>query len=245
MDQIASTSQIALGQQPNVVGKGVQQRTITQNSYGTLSLQTGLMNHFNQIVQYNVNLKQMLYQYSDTVEESLIIGDKGSYFLKIVDPKEYGTQPIQVYINISSSYSEQDRADIKAIAMANAQNGGMDIIDFIEHILLSRTPNQAVKGMKMALNKKIKEQSENAKAQQQAEQAGAQQAIQLKASLEAAQQELKENNENWRTQFKVLNENMIELQRLMQNQPPTSPLLTQMGQQQQAAQAQPQEPIPQ
>lgn len=204
MDEIASVSQIALGQQQGPTGKAVQQRTISQNSYGTAALQTSIMNHFNQIVQYNVDLKQMLYSRQDTVEEALTIGDEGSYLLKILDPKDFGTQQFQVYIDIFSTYSEQDRADIKAIAMANAQNGGIDLIDFIEHILLSRTPNQAVEGLKLSRNKQIKDQQMNAAAEQQAQ--GAQMAAlqEQKALLEASMIQLKEGNENWRTVQEIL-----------------------------------------
>lgn len=205
MDEIASVSQIALGQQSGATGKAVQQRTITQNSFGTLALQTSIMNHFNQVMQYNVDLKQMLYSYNkESIEEALIIGDEGSYLLKILDPKEFGTQQFQVYMDIFSTYSEQDRADIKAIAMANAQNGGIDLIDFIEHILLSRTPNQAVEGLKLSRNKQIKEQQVQAQAQQQAE--GQQMAAlqEQKALLEASMVQLKEGNENWRTVQEIL-----------------------------------------
>lgn len=204
MDEIASVSRIALGQQAGATGKAVQQRTIAQNSYGTAALQRSIINHFNQVVQYNVNLKQMLYSTQDSVEEALTIGDEGSYLLRILDPKDFGTQQFQVYIDIFSTYSEQDRADIKAIAMANAQNGGIDLIDFIEHILLSRTPKQAVEGLKLSRNKQIKEQNEQAKSQQQAEGQQAAALQEQKALLEASLIQQKELNENWRTVQKIL-----------------------------------------
>lgn len=240
MEEIASISRIALGQQTSTTGKGVQQRTITQNSYGTAKLQESIMSHFNQIMQYNVNLKQMLISYGEPTKETLYLGREGVAIIDIMDPKEFGTQQFEMYLDIFSTYSEQDRADIKAIAMANAQNGGIDLIDFIEHILLSRTPNQAVAGLKLSKNKAIKEQQQAAMAEQQQAIQGEQAIVEQKAMYEANQQQLKEYNENWRTLVKAMEEQKLMMAQLLANAPPESPLLTQMAAQNQAA-AQPQE----
>ena len=204
MEEIVSISRIALGQQTSTTGKGVQQRTISQNSYGTAKLQESIMQHFNQVMQYNVNLRQMLISYGEPIKEPLYLGREGVAIIDIMDPKEFGTQQFEIYLDIFSTYSEQDRADIKAIAMANAQNGGIDLIDFIEHILLSRTPNQAVAGLKLSRNKQIKDQNAQAQAQAQAEGQQAAALQEQKALLEASLIQQKEMNENWRTVQKIL-----------------------------------------
>jgi hypothetical protein len=81
MNEIASVSNISLGQNQNTIGKGVQQNTINQNSYGLAPMFYGLMHHFERILQYNVDLQQMIWSFEDSIEESLVIGDEGSFLI--------------------------------------------------------------------------------------------------------------------------------------------------------------------
>lgn len=57
MNAYASVSEISLGQQPGTVGKGVQEKTILQNSKGIATINWSIMKHFQDVVQYNVNMK--------------------------------------------------------------------------------------------------------------------------------------------------------------------------------------------
>lgn len=235
MDQTASISRIAMGQQTAVVGKGVQQNTIEQNSYGTMALMWGIMKHFNKVVQYNVNLKQFLYQFHDSVDEALTIGDKGSFLLKILNPREFGTQPLKVFLNILSTLDPAQRAELKSIALSEAQNGKLDTVDYIDHILIAKTLNQAAKGMRYAKNKQIKEMEKQGAAQAQASMQHDADLQHAAAMQEAALIQLKEDNANFRKEIEVLSKMQMELMtRLEQGAPPPSPLsaeLSQMGMQ--------------
>lgn len=231
MEMICSVSKIALGQQGAVIGKSVQEQTINQNSYGTASLMWGLMKHFNQVLQYNVNLKQMLYQFQDTVEESLIIGDEGSYLLKILNPQEFGTQPLMVFMDIASTLDPQQRLELKSIALSEAQNGKLDTVDYVEHILMAPTLNQAVKGLKYSRNKIAKEQEAAAMQQQQMQMQHQADMLNQKALNDASLIQVKEDNANFRAEIQALSKNFeMLLQRMQAGPPSVSPLSMQMQQ---------------
>jgi hypothetical protein len=245
MEEIASVSRIAMGQQTNTIGKGVQQNTINQNSYGTAMMFWNLLQFYREVLQYNVNLKQMLYQFKDSVEESLVIGDEGSYLLKILNPREFGTQPLMVFIEVNDILDPNQKERIKSIALAQAQNGAIDVVDYIEHVELSKSANQMVAGLKYSRNKNVRKvedsQAKASQAQMQHEANLKQQEIMGKAAV----QQLADDNANWREELKALSKQLTELQKMfgangMPPPPPPSPLQEQM-----AAADQPPAPQPQ
>ncbi len=224
MNMITSVSQIALGQQGAVVGKAVQENTIERNSYGTATLMWGLMRHFNMVLQYNVNLKQMLYQFSDSVEESLIIGDEGSYLLKILNPQEFGTQPLMVFLELANTLDPVMRQEIRTIALSQAQNGNMDLVDYIDNVLLKPTAKQAVQGLKDARNKADREAKANAQAENQMATEQQQNVIAAQALTEAELIQIKEDNANFRTMYDAQAKMLLQMQdQLAQLQPPVQP----------------------
>lgn len=230
MEMYASVSRIALGQQGAVIGAKVQETTIAQNSFGTMTLMWDIMKHFNKVLQYNVNLVQLLYQFKDSVRESLNIGDGASYLLDILHPEEFGTQKLLVFINILSTLDADERDQLRTIALSEAQNGRLDTVDFVEHILGARTIKQATKGLKFAKNKQHKELKAQAEAQaasQMQHEANLQQADTLK---EAALTQLKEDNANFRAMIAALSKDMSQLMAMIQERPPQSPLMDAMAQ---------------
>ena len=236
MEERVSVSRIALGQQANTVGKGVQQNTINQNSYGTAQLMYGLMKFFNDVLQYNVDLKQLLYSKSDTVEEGLLIGDAGSELLKILNPREFGTQPLLVYMQNNSVLDPAQREAIRTIALSQAQNGGLDLVDFIENIYLAKTVNQTVRGLKRAKNKQVREEAKKAQAQMQAEQAFEAAETEKTIYGEGVLIQLKELNANFREAMKVAATNPQVAQAFAEMQPTMEQVLATMQP--------PQEPAP-
>jgi hypothetical protein len=229
MEMICSVSKIALGQQGAVIGKSVQEQTINQNSYGTATLMWGLMKHFNQVLQYNVNLKQMVYQFTESVEESLNIGETGSYLLKIMEPEEFGTQPFMVYLDISNALDPQQRAELKSIALSEAQNGRLDTVDYIEHIMMAPTLNQAVRGLKYSREKQ-RQKTETAQMQQSQMQMQHEADIAMqKAQNDAALLQVKEDNANFRAELQAISKNLqVVLQRIQGGIDGISPLTMQM-----------------
>jgi hypothetical protein len=249
MEMYASVSRIALGQQGAVVGKGVQENTIAQNSYGTLSLNWHILRHFKKIIQYNVNLKQLLYQFSDSLDEALTIGDEASYLLRVLDPKQFGTQKFKAYVDIQSALDEQVRGELRTIALSEAQNGKLDTVDFIEHVLMSRTMNQAVKGLKQARNKTHKEMMAQQQSATQAEMQHQADMAHQAAINQAALQQNKEDNANWRAELAAVAKNLdLLMQKLSEGPPVVSPLTVELGamnQPQPEQQMPPQEQMPQ
>lgn len=76
-----------------------------------------MMKHFNDVMQYNVNLKQMQYLFKDAPQEELVIGDEGSELLDILNPQEFGTQRLVTYIEIGSIIDQQMKENIRTIAL--------------------------------------------------------------------------------------------------------------------------------
>jgi hypothetical protein len=230
MEETVSVSRIALGQQQNTVGKGVQQNTINQNSYGTATLMWGMMKHFNNIMQYNVNLKQMQYLFKEGAQEELVIGDEGSEVLDILDPQEFGTQKLLTYIEIGSVIDQQMKENIRTIALSEAQNGRLDTVDYIDYVLLADTAKQTVSGLRYARSKQEQKLSQQQQASTEAQ-------MQHEAALKDAEnmskailEQLKQNNENWRKLADIMKDNPAMANLLAGTQPPISPALTEMEQ---------------
>ena len=239
MEVICSISRIALGQQGAVIGKSVQEQTINQNSYGTATLMWGLMKHFNQVLQYNVNLKQMLYQFEDTVEEALVIGDEGSYLIDILNPQEFGTQPLMVFLDIASTLDPQQRAELKSIALSEAQNGKLDTVDYVEHILMAPTLNQAIRGLKYSKAKQDKANRENMMEQQQMQTQSQMLIENQKSQNQAALIQLREDNANFRAEIAAVSKNInLLMQKFNEGITGISPLTQQMEMSAQAQQQQ-------
>lgn len=240
MDEIASVSQISLGQQGYTVGKGVQQNTINQNSFGLAPMISGLMQHYQRIIQYNVDLQQLLWSLSDSIDEEMIIGDDGSRLLNLIDPKEFGTQLMKVSLKINDPTDDQQKQRIQSVALAAAQNRELSFIDYVEYIEFAKTSTQMLKGLKHSIEKKEKQSL-------QANQMANQQTMQHEAALaeqqalnEAALLQLEQNSANWREAVKALKDQMGALAIMLAQVPTQSPLMTQLEQANQAAEQPPQ-----
>ena len=233
MNEIVSTSDVALGQKSNV-GKGVQENIIAQNTYGSAPLFWGTLEHFRDIIQYNVNLKQLQYANSDSVEESLTIGDKGSYLLKILNPSEFGMQKFRLYIELNSALDATQKQRIQSLALAAAQNGQIGFIDYLEHIELSKSKEEMLKGMKLSEKKRVTELQKANREKMQHEADLGSQAIQGKHAMEQSIQD----NENYRTELKVIADlvkdmkaTQDDLLKILAEQPALSPLTANQQQQ--------------
>ena len=234
MNEIVSTSDISLGQQRTTIGKAVQENTVAQNTYGAAPLIWGTLKHFEDIIQYNVNLKQLRYSMSDSIDESLTIGDKGSYLLKILDPKEFGTQKFRVYLELNSALDNNQKDRIKSLALAAAQNGQMSVIDYIQNIEMAKSSPEMLKGMKLAEKRKKTEAQKNAQAGMQHEADLGMQQMEGQYSM----QQNKEDNANYRAELasttelvKEMKVGMDALLKTLSEQPPLSPLTTNQQQQ--------------
>lgn len=245
MEERVSVSRIALGQQPNTVGKGVQLNTINQNSYGTAGMMYGLMKFFNNVMQYNVDLKQLILSHTNTTEEALLIGDEGAELLEILDPKEFGTQPLMVYMQINSVLDQQQKELIRTIALSQAQNGNLDLVDFIENIFMANTANQTVRGLKRAKNKAIREQAKRDQATMQAEQAFEAAQTEKQIYGQGVLIELKELNANYRELLKTAKDNPAVAEAMTGLQPTMEQVMAQMQPPQEQLPPQEQPPVQQ
>jgi hypothetical protein len=133
--------------------------------------------------------------------------------------------------------------------LSEAQNGKLDTVDFIEHVLMSRTMNQAVKGLKQARNKTHKEMMAQQQSATQAEMQHQADMAHQAAINQASLQQNKEDNANWRAELAAVAKNLdLLMQKLSEGPPVVSPLTIELGamnQPQPEQQMPPQEQMPQ
>jgi len=223
MKRILSTSDIALGQPQEYMGFNTTQSTISQNAIGTAYLFDGFMEWLVLNMRYAVNQSKLIYTNSDSNEASFIVGDRGLVFLKLF--KSLRFEEIFTKLNINDQMDEKQKQRIIQIAQAVAQNQGISMLDY-----LKIEKSSSVTEAENILEYSLKEQENKQSKQAQAEQEAAGQLDQSKVVVEAALQQLKDDNANYRAEVQALSKNIGDLLKLMQNQPPASPLQAQMAQ---------------
>lgn len=236
MKKIMSTSDIAMGQQQSYTGYKTSQNTIAQNALGTAYLFDGTLEWVTLNMRYAANVQKNLYVSNDTLDASIVVGDRGVVQLKLF--KELTFEQLYVQLNINDQMDEEQKKRITDIALAAAQNSQISLLDY-----LSIESANSVTEAKNRIEYSIKE-TENK--QQKAQAAGSQEQVQQIAAekfYEAQLIQLKEDNANYRADVAALTKNVELLLKQMQQAPPTSPIEQQMAQanQPQQGQMQPQQ----
>lgn len=132
MEEIVNIPAMALGQQQAVVGLGVQQNTIAQSTLGTLNYYDGFLKYVENVLQHSINVQKMVLDYDekDTITKFNIVGRTRSKILKISN--DFRFEDIGVYIDANDMVEPAAKQRILAIAQAMAQNGLMEMIDFVK-----------------------------------------------------------------------------------------------------------------
>lgn len=180
VNEIMSLPRIAQGFQTNVIGKGVQQKTIAQSSLGLASLFENLFKFNKLLLQYSVNLAKQLYANDDKNEYApMIVGERGMKVIKIT--KDYMFEDVLIDISPRDIITEQQRVSLTAMAQAWAQNGLLNPMDYLQ-MLKSDTLTELENDWEYSIRDKERKEKE----QQQAQYAQQQQMLQMQ--LQANQQ---------------------------------------------------------
>lgn len=130
MEEIVNIPQMALGQQQAVVGLGVQQNTIAQSTLGVLNYYDGFLKYIENILQHSINVQKLVLDYEKTTTGLNIVGKTKSKVLKISD--DFKFDDFGIYLDANDMIEPAAKQRILTIAQAMAQNGLMDMLDFVK-----------------------------------------------------------------------------------------------------------------
>lgn len=188
MEEIVSIPAVALGTQTDVIGKGVQQRTITQATLGQKSFYNSLMEHYRQKLQYGFNVAKLLYTESPETVKLLPISEKETYLLKVT--KKFRAEDVGIYIKPNDPIEAKDMQIFEQAILGFMQNinapGALEGLKTSLNLIKADTYTDALDKIEkqIRLNKKSQALMQQAQAQataQEQQQAGiiAQQTIML------------------------------------------------------------------
>lgn len=199
MEIMCSTSELALGQQTNVVGKGVQENSIAQSTLGQLSLFDGLYEHWTQVLRYALNVEKFL----KAGKESIIQTSANSAFLLNLN-KNLRNEDIGLYVEPSDTIEGQEKKVLNDGLFALAQNGGTleatEALLNTMHLIRFNSAAEGIRHLEKFVEKKKKEVAAQV---QQGQEAEAQQKtieVTLAKLFEEKMQESKDLNANYRAE---------------------------------------------
>ncbi len=165
------TSQIALGAQTNVIGKAVQQESISRTELAIMGMFDDFIK-FNEInLSYSVNLAKMMYTSSGDHQNKFVLGDREVKWLEIT--KEFGMQDLLLYIKTKDTIDAAGKARLQDYAFAYMQNpdAGEVLLDILK-LETAGTYSEASGTLEFAIKQRLRRQSEAAEtARQDAKQA--------------------------------------------------------------------------
>ena len=129
MEEIASVPKTALGQETNV-GLGVQQNAIQSATKGNLSLFNGFAKFVEENMQYSTNAQKNVYTIEGNTDAEWVIGERGLEYIQAT--KDYIFEDFLIYLKIENVIDEASRKEMFDIAFSLAQNGQMDMVDFLK-----------------------------------------------------------------------------------------------------------------
>ncbi len=237
MGSILSASPISLGQQTRYIGYGQQQSAIAQNQLGVSYLIDGFLDFLVMNMRYAVNQAKNLYTEQDSMEVEYMIGEKGVRYLKFTKGLRF--ERFMISLNINDSIDEEGRKRIVQYAQAWSQNPSFGVTP-LNILKLEKSVNytEAIDMLEYDItrNKKMEAKERQAMMEQQSI---IDQQLQI---MKAAQEQLKEDNANYRAELQAITKSNLEIIKMMQQmQPPSSPLQNDLAQATQQQQAQEQE----
>lgn len=132
MEEIASTSKIALGQQQTYVGLSTQQNTIAQNTRGSEHIYSAVLKLYSDVMAYSLEKVKIGYFHNKNrhvLEE--ITDERGINFLK--ESKDLSFAELMTKVHIEDIVDDQMKAALIQAAFAALQN---QIIDFLDYVKL-------------------------------------------------------------------------------------------------------------
>lgn len=186
MEQALSVSKIAMGEVQPQLGKSVQQNATQLSTTGLVNFYDDFM-QFNQMnLQYAANLAKIVYSMDGNFEAPMIVGDRGVRFLKI--GKDFRFEDLLLYLKVKDVIGQADKERYVQVASAIAQQGGMDMVDFMI-VDMGESKTQMRKDYEKAINKKKAEAAQMAEVAHQRDMQKNAQNIQGQAGMEQMRQE--------------------------------------------------------
>jgi hypothetical protein len=133
MEEIASTSKIALGQQQTYVGLSTQQNTIAQNTRGSEHIYSAVLKLYSDIMAYSMEKVKIGYFHNKNrhvIEE--ITDERGVNFLK--ETKDLSFAELMTKVHIEDIVDDQMKAALVQAAFAALQNQLIEFLDYIKLI---------------------------------------------------------------------------------------------------------------
>lgn len=165
MEEAVSLPKVAMGMQSNVIGKAVQGNTISQSTLGLSLLYENFIKFNEMNLQCAANMAIQLYSSGKADEAEIIVGDRGIKFLKTA--KELGFdrwEDMLIYIKTKDTISEQDKQRYMVLGQALAQNGQIDMLDFVK-IDMAESKSEVKHDLEIALEKRQKKEEDATKQQ--------------------------------------------------------------------------------
>jgi len=195
MEEVASTSAIAMGQQQSYIGLNTQMNTIAQNAKGVEHYFSSCLKWYADVMQYSVE-KFKLSCIGNKKLQREVLDDNGIQYIEL--NKDVSFMELGVKIAVEGVIDEQRKTRLVAFATALAQAGGIDMLDFIR-IEKANTLREIEVYFTAALRNREKKKAMEMAMQQMAQQANIQAQNQGLQQLQAQ----KEANENLRQDKKL------------------------------------------
>lgn len=138
MHDLASTPYAALGSQTQIIGAKVQENTITQSTYGMLSLYRGFMLYIMEILNVQAQMKKNLISTLKSDEEvKLQVSPRQFKLFKVT--KDMSLADLQIYLTQQDQMDEADKQHIQALAEREASipNSWFSTLDAVKLMTLS------------------------------------------------------------------------------------------------------------
>jgi hypothetical protein len=190
MEEIASVSKIALGQQTNYVGMNTQVNTIAQNAKGTEKYFNATLQLYADAMQYAAEVLKL----SASRDKGLMRKVTTAMGMKYLEMnKDVSFMDLGVRLVVEDMISEESRARLLQIAQAFAQNQIISPLDVIE-IETAKTYTE----LKNYLRQALRRQEKKAAAQAMAQEIAKQQAIAAQGQQMQQHEAMKQQGMNQR-----------------------------------------------
>lgn len=195
MEEIASVSQIAMGQQQSYIGLNTQMNTIAQNAKGVEYYFSSCLKWYADIMQYSVE-KFKLSAIGNKKLQVQVLDENGIQYLDLNEGISF--MDLGVRVVVEGVIDEQRKTRILNFATALAQSGGIEMIDY-----LKLESANTLKEVEMYFTAALRAREKKMAMQQQIQQQQQQQNIMLQNQGLQQLQAQKESNENLRQDKKL------------------------------------------
>lgn len=129
MEEVASTSSIAMGQQQSYIGLNTQMNTIAQNAKGVEHYFSSCLRWYADIMQYSVE-KFKLSCIGNKNLQRQVLDQNGIEYIEL--NKDVSFMELGVRVVVEGIIDEQKRTSLIAFATAIAPVGGIDMLDYLK-----------------------------------------------------------------------------------------------------------------